>query len=81
MARVNLPNDLQAHTGGAAVIHVAAKSYRDLVAELIHRFPGLSEEIIDQYALGIDGTVIPKPLFETFDDNSELVLFSWIQGG
>lgn len=81
MPRIIFPTDLQQYTNGCESAAVNARNYRQLVAELTSRFPALSVELIRTYALGINGTVVPQPMLETFDEDAELVFVAWIQGG
>jgi len=81
MAKVTFPTDLQQYTGGVKDIAVSACNYRDLVVELSRRFPDLTADVIQKYAVAIDGAIIAKPLLETFRNDSELVFFGRIIGG
>lgn len=82
MARVVFfSSDIQRYTDGAKEADVSARNYRDLVAELCRRFPGLSEELVRKYALAIDGAIIQTPLLETIKEDSELVFIPRIAGG
>ena len=81
MATVIFPTDLQQYTGGVERTEVAAGNYRQLVKELAERFPALTTDVIQNRALAIDGAVIPTPMLETFNEDSELVFFGWMQGG
>jgi hypothetical protein len=78
---VILSSDLLRYTNGAREITVSASSYRDLVAELLQRFPTMTEAIIAKHALAIDGIIIQTPLLETFKPDSELVFVARIAGG
>ncbi len=80
MARVVFASDLQRHTG-AAEVQVAARCYRDLLAELCRRFPDLDPEQLDKMAVAIDGVIIHEPLLQQFGEDSELVFVPRIAGG
>lgn len=80
MARVILPSDLQ-QVVGVRDVDVKATDFRALVAELCERYPTLSEEKLRQYAVGIDGMIVQKPLLEQFQRDSELVFMRRIAGG
>ena len=81
MAQVFFPTDLQQYTDGVVQTEVSATNYRELVMELKRRFPLMTDPIINQLSLSIDGTVVDKPLLETFHEESELVLLARVQGG
>lgn len=81
MARVTFATDLQQYTDGVKYQEVASRNYRALVAELCQQFPRLTSDILNKYALAIDGVVVSVPLLETFGENSELVFVARIAGG
>ena len=81
MPKVIIPPDLQRNTGGRAEVEVSALNYRELVAELCRRFPGLTDEAIRKQAIAIDGMIIHSPLLESFQADAELVIFPRIAGG
>ena len=81
MAKLVFPTDLQQYTDGVAETEVTATSYRALVSEVKERFPLLTDAILDQLAVAIDGTVVDQPLLETFSEDSELVLLARVRGG
>jgi hypothetical protein len=81
VARVILSADMQRYTDGIREITVSAGKYRDLVTELLQRFPGMNEAIVAKHALAIDGIIIQTPLLETFGEDSELVFVARIAGG
>lgn len=80
MARVILPADVQ-QVVGAREVDVQATDFRALIAELCERYPSLSQEKLQQYAVGIDGMIVQKPLLERFQRDSELVFMRRIAGG
>jgi len=81
LAKVIFSSDLQRYTGGANVAEVVALNYRDLVVELSQRFPALTSDVIQKYAVAIDGAVIQQPLLTNFSEDSELVFVAKIVGG
>lgn len=81
MARVIFASDLQHYTDGLKEADVAASSYREMLAELSHRFPALTEARLRKYSLSINGMIIQKPMLETFGADSELLFIAKIAGG
>lgn len=81
MAQVIFPTELQQYTDGVVETDVSATNYRELRTELQERFPLLTDPILDDLAVAIDGTVVDKPLLETFGEDSELVLLARVKGG
>lgn len=80
MAKVLLPSDLQ-EMAGVREVEVQATDFRALVAELCELYPSLSEQKLRQYAVGIDGMIVQKPLLEQFQRDSVLVIMRRIAGG
>ena len=83
MAHVILPGDMaQRFAGGVKEIEVAAGSVRHLISFLEEKFPGIGEVLSSSAtAVAIDGNIHQNALFETYDDNSEVVFLPAIRGG
>jgi len=80
MARVIFSSELQRFTGEAST-DVAARNYRDLVAEVLARYPELPAEEIARMAVAIDGEIIADPMLETVRPASEVHFILRISGG
>ena len=52
------------HTAGVRELEVNATSFRDLVAQLELRFPGISQVLIGKVAVAIDGDIIHDPFLD-----------------
>ncbi len=81
MPKLVLSSDLQRFTAADREIEVSASSFPELVAELLERYPSLTEETIRRQSLAIDGMIIHTPMLERFRENSELVFVARIAGG
>lgn len=81
MAQVIFGSDLQQYTGGVREVEISATDYRALVAELCDRFPALTPDRVQKYAIGLDGVVIQKPFLEKLKPDSEIVFMARIAGG
>ena len=81
MARVSFPDHLLTHTDGVRELEVHASSYRDLVAALETRFPGISDVLLKKVSVAIDGEIIHSPFLEEIDANSEVFFMARIEGG
>ena len=57
MARVLLSGALRRHAGGRAELSIEAPTYRELVAALEARFPGIAPLIEGRTSLAIDGEI------------------------
>jgi hypothetical protein len=80
MALVVFSSELQVFTGEAET-HVKAVVYRDVVKELLSRYPRLEEEKLLEMAIAIDGEIIHDPLLEEVPEDSELHFLYRISGG
>ncbi len=68
-------------TGGLAEFEVEAQTFRHLVRELEHRFPGLGEFVKERMAVAVDGAIYQDSYGLAFGDDSEVVLFPKLSGG
>ena len=71
MAVVRFSSHLERYTG-VLETEVKAVSYRELVHELLERFPGLADSDFLDLALALDGELIQEPLLVTFGSSAEL---------
>ena len=69
---MRLSGALRRHAGGSAELRVEARSYRELLAALESRFPGIALLIEGRTSLAIDGEIIPDPLLEPIPEESEI---------
>ena len=81
MARVLLSGALRRHTGGHAELSIEARTYRELLAALEARFPGIAPLIEGRTSLAIDGEIIPDPLLEPIPEASEIHFVPRVAGG
>ncbi len=81
MAVVFLPRQVSHLTGDAERVEVDAGSYRELMAALERRFPGVREAIEKDMAVAIDGEIINEPLLERIEADSEVHFLARISGG
>ena len=80
MATVIFSSELQKLTGEEQT-RVAARVYKDIIAELIASYPALEEESLMKMAIAIDGEIVHNPLLEVIDESSELHFLYRISGG
>ena len=81
MTTVVFSDEMQLHTGGLKQTQIEASSYRRALRELSDRFPGLTDEVYEKLSVAIDGTIVHRPLLETFEADSELVFIPRIASG
>lgn len=71
MAVVRFSSHLETHTS-VLETEVKAMSYRDLIQELLEKFPRLRGSDLQDLALALDGELIQEPLLVTFSSTAEL---------
>ena len=81
MARVFFPDHLMQHTANVRELEVNASSFRDLVAQLESRFPGISQVLLGKVAVAIDGDIIHDPFLDPVRSDSEVYFLHRIEGG
>ena len=81
MAKVFFPDHLMQHTAGVRELEVKATSFRDLVAELDVRYPGIADVLIGKVAVAIDGDIIHDPFLDPVGPDSEVYFLHRIEGG
>ena len=78
--RVIFSSELQKFTGEAET-EVQATNYRGVVAEIVARYPDLTEDEILKMAVAINGEIVHEPLLEQIQDGSEVHFLYRISGG
>jgi hypothetical protein len=81
VARVYFPDHLTQHTEGVRELEVSASSFRDMVAKLEVRFPGISTVLLGKVAVAIDGHIIHDPFLDPINPDSEVYFLHRIEGG
>lgn len=81
MATVVFARALQQHTGGAERVEVEPGTVRDVIRELVRRYPALRAPLESGTAVSIDGEIINDPLLERVDAGSEVHFLPPISGG
>ena len=80
MAKVVFPDSFLSYTDGVRETTTDTTVYRDLVRELVDRWPDLNESL-QKSAVAIDGHIHQDAFLEQFDAQSELFFMSRIEGG
>ena len=80
MAIIVFSSELQLVTGEERA-SVEASRFKDMVAELVAKYPKLTEEMLLEMAVAIDGEIIHTPFLETVGEGSELHFMPRISGG
>ncbi len=81
MASVVLPATLREAAGGEERLEIEARNVRELFRELRERFPALRELTESGLAVSIDGEIVPDPMLEELESDSEIHFLPQIGGG
>jgi hypothetical protein len=81
MARVFFPDHLQQLTNGTREVAANAATYRELLAVLERKFPGITDALLGKVAVAIDGDIIHDPFLDPIKPNSEVHFLHRIEGG
>ena len=68
-------------TGGKTEFELEATTFRQLVRELDHKYPGLGSQIEESMAVAIDGEIFQDAYQVELKPGSEIVLIPKIGGG
>ena len=80
MATVIFSGELEKLTGDTRT-EISSAVYRDMVTELVARYPTLNRELLEEMAVAIDGVIIVDPLLEALRDDSEIHFLHFVAGG
>jgi len=78
---VFFPDHLTQYTTGIREFDIEASNFRELVAQLEVRFPGITSVLIGKVAVAIDGDIIHDPFLEPVGPDSEVYFLHRIEGG
>jgi len=86
LATVRIPALLLPLTGGTAIVHAAGSTLRELIADVVRQYPGLTDRVIDAAGLLPEVMlVVDNTEARTIDDpagpDSEVLILPAIQGG
>lgn len=80
MATIHLSSGLSAHAGGLEAIVIEAPRVRELMLELVARYPTLGDTL-RQMAVAIDGEIYHDADFLPLRSDSDVYLVPRITGG
>ena len=80
MVKVVFPDNFLTATDGEREYECSVENYRELVAELTHRWPDLGE-LLENTAVAIDGQIYQEAFLESLTPASEVFFMARIEGG
>ncbi|MCT8331743.1 MoaD/ThiS family protein [Albidovulum sediminis] len=81
MVKVLLWGTLRSAADGQAEVEVAARTFKELLDELVARYPGLEPQIRRGVSLALDGKIYREAWFTEIGPDSEVVLMPYMTGG
>jgi molybdopterin synthase sulfur carrier subunit len=81
MAEIHLWGALRPSADGAPLVHVEAKTIRELFRKLEERYPGMAPHIARGIAVSIDGKIYRDTWDQELPPGAEIYLLPRIQGG
>ena len=81
MATIHLSSGLSAHAGGLEAIVIEAPRVRELMLELVARYPTLGGDLLSQMAVAIDGDIYHDADYLPLRSDSDVYLVPRITGG
>ena len=81
MAEIHLWGALRPATGGAPLVHIEAKTIRELFRKLEEQYPGMSQHIARGIAVSINGRIYRDSWETELPEDAEIYLLPRIQGG
>ena len=80
MAKIVFSDNFLSVTDGVREIQSTTLNYRDLVSELVRRWPDLSQ-LLEKTAVAIDGDIYQDAFLEPIGPDSEVFFMARIEGG
>ncbi len=81
MVDVTLWSGLRPLADHQEVVHVEARTIRELLRKLAERYPGLRDPIRGQVAVAVDGVIFRDDWSQELPEDAEVMLIRRIPGG
>ena len=81
MVAVTIWGTLRAFTDGQSPVEVEARTFKEVLDQLILRYPGLKPQIDRGVSMALDGRIYREAWFAEVRPDSEVVLMPYMQGG
>ena len=81
LVQVSLTGSLRLAADGAASVDIEAATIRELITQLVERFPDMSAELDNGIAVAIDGVIYRDDWTQPIPKNSAVFLMPRIAGG
>ena len=81
MAEIHLWGALRPAAGGAPLVHIEAKTIRELLRKLEEQYPGMAPHLARGVAVSINGRIYRHTWEQKLPEGAEIYLLPRIQGG
>ena len=81
MLKVCLSGPLKTSADGATSVAINAATIRELLRELVKRYPNMQSQVDDGIAISINGQIFRDSWSEKIPEDAEVFLLPRIQGG
>ena len=81
MPEIHIWGALRPAAGGAPLVHIEAKTIRELFRKLEEQYPGMSQHIARGIAVSINGRIYRDSWETELPEDAEIYLLPRIQGG
>ena len=81
MVKVKIWGSLKNFAGGSDYISVTGSNFKEVIDNISLQYPGLKPQITRGISLAIDGKIYKEAWFTPINEDSEVVLMPYMQGG
>lgn len=81
MVRVKLWGSLRAHADGETWVEVEARNFKQVLDQLIAKYPDLEPQIKRGVSVALDGVIYRDAWFAEIGPDSEVILMPYMVGG
>ena len=81
MVKVKIWGSLQSLADGSDYVIVSGSNFKEVIDNISLEYPGLIPQISRGISLAIDGKIYKESWFTPINENSEVVLMPYMQGG
>ncbi len=81
MVRVKLWGSLRALADGKEWVEVEASNFKELLDQLVIKYPGLEPQIKRGVSLALDGVIYREAWFTKIGPENEIILMPYMVGG
>ena len=81
MVKVKIWGSLKNLADGSDYVSVQGSNFKEVIDNISLRYPSLKPQITRGVSLAIDGKIYKESWFTPIDEDSEVVLMPYMQGG